>query len=101
MSPSRRHVLAVAAVLALAIGLPAAWAQNGLPSGGAPVPTPQVPLASGAGWSSTIAVPPAFFWGVGNFIPANDTFEFSGEGCFSITDDLFLHAIPTNAASEF
>jgi hypothetical protein len=90
----RRHrthpyvcVLFTLCALALAAGPPAAWAQNGVPSGGAPAATPKVPIGTGNGWTSTTAVPPAFFWTGTGVVFANDSFEFSGKSCLSVTDD--------------
>ncbi len=74
-------------LVALGAGLPAAWAQNGIPAGGPPAPTPRVPIAIGGGWSATVAVPPAFFWSGQGAVFANDTYEFDGQGCVSVTDD--------------
>ena len=45
-------------------------------------------LVFDAGWAASTTVPPAFFWGAGEPVFAQDgPFEFTGAGCLSVTDD--------------
>lgn len=57
--------------------------------GASPATRAAVSLVPDAGWSSTSAVPPAFFWTGAPPVDADDnyTFTLTGPGCLSITDD--------------